>query len=118
MKENLILLSLSLPASLTLLANLPPVSPCSIVDLDTMYSDYQCPLVVNTEPEFLNVYGARNRFQGMNSASLCSLAGRYDNPIPPRFLAPIALTGGYTVVDSGIGLSSRPARLQRQYMVI
>jgi hypothetical protein len=24
----------------------------------------------------------------MNSASLCSLAGRYDNPIPPRFLAP------------------------------
>ncbi len=25
----------------------------------------------------------------MNSASLCSLVGRYDNPIPPRFLAPI-----------------------------
>ncbi len=24
----------------------------------------------------------------MNSASLCSLAGRYDNTIPPRFLAP------------------------------
>ncbi len=31
----------------------------------------------------------RNRFQGMNSASLCSLAGRYNNPIPSRFLAPI-----------------------------
>ncbi len=31
----------------------------------------------------------RNRFQGMNSASLCSQAGRYDNPIPPRFLVPI-----------------------------
>jgi hypothetical protein len=31
----------------------------------------------------------RNRFQWMNSASLCSLAGRYDNPIPTRFLAPI-----------------------------
>jgi len=30
-----------------------------------------------------------NQFQGMNSASLCSLAGRYDNPIPPRYLAPI-----------------------------
>jgi hypothetical protein len=30
-----------------------------------------------------------NWCQGMNSASLCSLAGRYDNPIPPRFLAPI-----------------------------
>ncbi len=28
----------------------------------------------------------RNEF---NSASLCNLAGRYDNPIPPRFLAPI-----------------------------
>jgi hypothetical protein len=48
----------------------------------------------------------RNRFQGMNSASLCSLAGRYDNPIPPRFLAPIdslkipaLITGaGYAVV--------------------
>ncbi len=25
----------------------------------------------------------------MNSASLCILAGRYDNPIPTRFLAPI-----------------------------
>ncbi len=25
----------------------------------------------------------------MNSASLCKLAGRYDNPLPPRFLAPI-----------------------------
>ncbi len=33
--------------------------------------------------------GPRNRFQGMNSASLCILAGRYDNPLPPRFLAPI-----------------------------
>jgi hypothetical protein len=31
----------------------------------------------------------RNRFQGINSASLCSLAGRYDNPIPPWFLAPV-----------------------------
>jgi hypothetical protein len=31
----------------------------------------------------------RNRFQGMNSASICSLAGRYDNPFPTRCLAPI-----------------------------
>jgi hypothetical protein len=30
----------------------------------------------------------RNRFQSINSASLCSLAGRYDNPIPTRCLAP------------------------------
>ncbi len=28
-------------------------------------------------------------FQGINSASLRSLADRYDNPIPTRFLAPI-----------------------------
>jgi hypothetical protein len=32
----------------------------------------------------------RNRFQGINSASICSLAGRrYDIHIPTRFLAPI-----------------------------
>jgi hypothetical protein len=31
----------------------------------------------------------RNRCQGINSASLCSLAGRYDNPIPTQCLAPI-----------------------------
>ncbi len=30
-----------------------------------------------------------NRFQGINSASLCSPADRYDNPIPIRFLATI-----------------------------
>ncbi len=29
----------------------------------------------------------QNRFQGINSASLCSLAGSYDNPVPSRFLA-------------------------------
>ncbi len=31
----------------------------------------------------------RNRFQEINSASLCCLTGRDDNPIPTRFLAPI-----------------------------
>jgi hypothetical protein len=44
------------------------------------------------EPVFLNLYGAqdsRNRCQGIKSASLCSMAGRYDNPIPTRCLAPI-----------------------------
>jgi hypothetical protein len=40
-------------------------------------------------PCFLTFMEPRNRYQGMNSASLCSLAGRYDNPIPSRFLAPI-----------------------------
>jgi hypothetical protein len=38
-------------------------------------------------PYFKMFMGPRNSF--LNSASLCSLAGRYDNPIPPRFLAPI-----------------------------
>jgi hypothetical protein len=33
--------------------------------------------------------GPRNQIRGMDSASLCSLAGRYDKPLPPRFLAPI-----------------------------
>jgi hypothetical protein len=41
-------------------------------------------------PYFKTFMEPRNRFQGMNSASLCSLAGRYyDNPIPSRFLVPI-----------------------------
>ncbi len=40
-------------------------------------------------PYFQTFMEPRNRFQGMNSASLCSLAGRYGNPIPIRFLAPI-----------------------------
>jgi hypothetical protein len=31
----------------------------------------------------------RNRFQGIGSAGLCSLAGRYGNPIPTWFLATI-----------------------------
>jgi hypothetical protein len=30
----------------------------------------------------------RNRFQGIDSASLCCLAGRYENPIPAWFHAP------------------------------
>jgi hypothetical protein len=43
----------------------------------------------HTEPVFLNVYGAQKSIPRINSASLCSLAGQYDNPIPTRFLAPI-----------------------------
>jgi hypothetical protein len=31
----------------------------------------------------------RNRFHGIDSSSLCSQAGRYDNPIPTRFIATI-----------------------------
>jgi hypothetical protein len=43
----------------------------------------------NLSPNFLKFKEPKNRFQGINSASLCSLAGRYDNPVPNRFLAPI-----------------------------
>ncbi len=41
----------------------------------------------------------------MNSASLCSLAGRFDNPIPPRFLAPIDFLkiSALATWDGGIG---------------
>jgi hypothetical protein len=40
-------------------------------------------------PSFQTFKDPKNRFQGINSASLCSLAGRYDIPIPTRFLVPI-----------------------------
>jgi hypothetical protein len=36
--------------------------------------------LVKTEPEFLNFQEAYFRIQGINSAGLCSLAGRYDSP--------------------------------------
>jgi hypothetical protein len=51
----------------------------------------------------------RNLFQGMNSASLCSLADRFDIPIPIRFLAPIdclkipALSTRLSVVSYDLG---------------
>jgi hypothetical protein len=38
----------------------------------------------SAEPEFVNIQEA----PGTDSAGLCSLAGRYNNPIPTRFLAP------------------------------
>ncbi len=40
-------------------------------------------------PNFETFKKPKNRFQGINSARLWSLVGRYDNPIPTRFLAPI-----------------------------
>ncbi len=43
----------------------------------------------NTSPNFYTFMESRNRFQGIDNASLCSLAGRYDNPIPTRLLAHI-----------------------------
>jgi hypothetical protein len=40
------------------------------------------------EPEFKIFKEPRNRFQGINSTSLSSLADRYGSPFSPRFLAP------------------------------
>ncbi len=40
-------------------------------------------------PYFYPFMKPRNRFQRMNSASLCSKAGRYDSTISTRFVAPI-----------------------------
>ena len=40
-------------------------------------------------PEFSNIQGAQESIPRNHSASLCSLAGRYGNPIPTLFLAPI-----------------------------
>jgi hypothetical protein len=39
-------------------------------------------------PNFETFKEPRNRFQGIGSASLCSLAGRYDCFVPTQFLDP------------------------------
>jgi hypothetical protein len=44
---------------------------------------------INPMVLFLIFKEPRNRFQGINSVGLCSLAGRYDYPIPTRFLVPL-----------------------------
>jgi hypothetical protein len=42
------------------------------------------------EPEFLNFYGAQEMIPKIQfRQGLCSLEGRYDNPIPTRLLAPV-----------------------------
>jgi hypothetical protein len=71
------------------------IHPASLIRL--AYSRYKhvcanTTCIVNVHvlsPYFLRFMEPRNRFQGINSASLCSLAGRYDNPIPTWFLDPI-----------------------------
>jgi hypothetical protein len=42
---------------------------------------------VHSRDGIKNFSGEQNQFQGSDSANLNSLAGRYDNPIPTRFLA-------------------------------
>jgi hypothetical protein len=49
---------------------------------------------------FLTFKELKNRFHGTISARLCSLAGRYDNPIPTRFFAPIDCLKSPTQVSS------------------
>ncbi len=44
---------------------------------------------VYQSPNFAPFKEPKNRFQGTNSARLCSLADRCHNPFPTRFLAPI-----------------------------
>jgi hypothetical protein len=48
-------------------------------------------MVVDQNPEtvFYTIKEPRNQFQGIDSASLYSQAGLYDNPILTRFLAVI-----------------------------
>ncbi len=66
----------------------PFFSCCLATETDTVYwLSHSWGLC--SEHVFYTFMEPRNRFQGMNSASLCSLAGRYDNPIPTRFLVPI-----------------------------
>jgi hypothetical protein len=73
----------------------PPVYPhtgCSVRSLNLeQYFQIDNHLASQPEPVFLNVYRApelirKNEFR---QPTVCSRAGRYDNPIPPQFLAPI-----------------------------
>ncbi len=58
-------------------------------------------------PNFLTFKEPKNRFRGTNLARLWSLAGRYDNPIPTRFLASIV----FPTYEPSARLSSLPRSL-------
>ncbi len=68
--------------------SLPSKSVKKIVEKKKVYVIIKY-LSMNLSPNFKTFLEPRNRLQGINSASLCSLAGRYNNPIPSRFLIPI-----------------------------
>jgi hypothetical protein len=53
------------------------------------YSILESATCSNLRRYFETFKGPRNQFQGIDSATLCSLAGHFDNPIRSRFLAPI-----------------------------
>jgi hypothetical protein len=57
--------------------------------VESVPGPHKCLKIPALSPNFLTFKELENRFQGTNSARLCSLAGRYDNPIPTRFQAPI-----------------------------
>ncbi len=63
---------------------------CSKIWIESVLLSKPSLYIVFFLPEalFLNFKEPRNLFQGIDSASLSSLAGRYDNPISTRFLAP------------------------------
>ncbi len=74
--------------------------------------------IFKQSPNFKTFKEPKNRFQGTNSVRLCSLAGRYDNSIPTRFLAPtdclkIPAESRGARNRVGIELSYRPAQLHR-----
>ncbi len=50
---------------------------------------HELPHHYSQSPNFKTFLEPKNQFRGINSASLCSNAGQYDNLIPTRFLAPI-----------------------------
>jgi hypothetical protein len=73
-----------------LLTTLDSLRHCDIGPLNSLFCEklgYDMSDDAKTEPEFYTFKEPKNRFQGTNSALLCSLSGRYDNPIPTRFLA-------------------------------
>ncbi len=75
----------------TTLLHPPPCSQIYCFDRDKEFYKRGGLNMLNSRSEkgFLTCREPRNRFQRIDSASLCSMAGRYDSPIPTRFLAPI-----------------------------
>ena len=69
-------------------------------------------------PNFLTFKEPKNRFQGTNSTRLCSLAGRYDNPVPTRFLAPMdSLKIPALIANDGRFKPALAERDQKQTMI-
>jgi hypothetical protein len=60
---------------------------CLIIHLSPLFRFLK--LLTSQRRYFQTFKEPRNRLQGIDSKSLCSLAGRYDNHIPTRFPAPI-----------------------------